>query len=117
MQLVQLTTQKEITAYENLNGFDLDLNAIDGDMMILNQGKVALEVTVHFKHVNDALEVKAFVYEYQSEESIFNFSHFGNIQAVSDSKLVSLTVFDDAKEAKHHMLIKASDSMLLNSFC
>ncbi|EMB2321464.1 hypothetical protein ACN1NW_000423 [Acinetobacter baumannii] len=109
MQIEVFTNEDKATDYaENLYKQSSALH--DGDMMLLSQGRVILEAVV----CEVADEIKALIYEFQSED-ICNLSELDGFDYFESQDFVKLTVFDNVKEAKEFMLARATESMMLNS--
>lgn len=118
MQIAHATTQQE--ADKIIERYNRFCAMADGDMMILSQGQVILEAVVFeqftpipgeaAKHVT----TRACIYQYAADE-ICNFGDTVGFDVHGgDANFVSLTVFDNANEAKLYMLKIASEAMMLN---
>ena len=115
MKIAHATTQ--IEADKIISQYDRFCSMADGDMMILCQGQVILEAVVFekFKAAPDGGTItRACIYQYAADE-IFNFGDTVGFDVHGgDADFVSLTVFDNANEAKKYMLEIASEAMMLN---
>ncbi|WP_151708832.1 hypothetical protein [Acinetobacter brisouii] len=118
MQIAHATTEQ--AANEIIEQYGRFCSMADGDMMILCQGQVILEAVVfeQFEAVEGqsikTITTRACIYQYASDEV----NNFGDTVGFDlhngDADFVSLTVFDNANEAKMYMLKVASESMMLN---
>lgn len=120
MQIAHATTEQ--AAAQIINQYGHFCSMADGDMMILRQGQVILEAVVFEQFTpipgEKAKDIvtRACIYQYAADE----INNFGDTVGFDvhggDADFVSLTVFDNAKEAKEYMLKVASEAMMLNLY-